>query len=72
MWFDDYVSWPISEPAQMGFIKISRNVPIQMQFFMGSNLLPLKSQSPVISNVNSSFEDPQGLVFLKQTCFPEF
>lgn len=68
-WFGEFVSCLISEPAQTGIMKISRNVPIKRQFFMGFNLLLLKSQLPAISNVNSCFEDDQIHVLLKETCF---
>lgn len=68
-WFSEFVSCPISEPAQTGIMKISRNVPVKRQFFMGFNLLLLKSQLPVISNVNSCFEDDQIHVLLKETYF---
>lgn len=47
-WFNEFFSWPISEPAQIGIIKIPRNVPIQRHFSTGSNLLPVKSQLPIL------------------------
>lgn len=59
-------SWPISESSQMGITNISRNVPIWRHFITDSNLLPLKSQLPAISGVNSHFKETEVLVFLSE------